>query len=91
MPSPSSNSARLALAELRRIVDPSPSGQAARSEPPVRRKECVLSIRDRKLLDSAADIALGSTSENAVFMHTVLCQVGLPRRAVDGTSFVTGH
>ena len=87
MPSPSSNSARLALAELRRIVDPSPSGQVARIVPPVRRKECVLSIRDRKLLDSAADIALGSTSENAVFMHTVLCQVGLPRRAVDGTSF----
>ena len=87
MPSPSSNSARLALAELRRIVDPSPSGQAARSVPSARSKECVLSIRDRKLLDSAADIALGSTSENAVFMHTVLCQVGLPRRAVDGTSF----
>ena len=87
MPNPSSNSARLALAELRRIVDPNPSGQVARIVPSGCSKECVLSIRDRKLLDSAADIALGSTSENAVFMHTVLCQVGLPRRAVDGTSF----
>ena len=80
MPNPSSNSARLALAELRRIVYPNPSGQVARIVPSGCSKECVLSIRDRKLLDSAADIALGSTSENAVFMHTVLCQVGLQCR-----------
>lgn len=70
MANPSSNSARLALAELRRS------------------KGLVLTTRDCKLLESAADIALGSSSDNAVYMHTVLCQVGLPRRAVDGTSFL---
>ena len=49
----------------------------------------ILTARQGKLLDAAAEIATTPPSgEDMAFTHAVLCQVGLPRAKVDGERFL---
>lgn len=44
--------------------------------------------RDLKLVEASAEIAgARPDGDDMAFMHTIMCQVGLPRSKVDGTSF----
>ena len=44
--------------------------------------------REIKLVDASAEIAgTRPGGDDLAFMHTIMCQVGLPRSKVDGTSF----
>lgn len=44
--------------------------------------------REIKLVDASAEIAAERPDgDDLAFMHTIMCQVGLPRSKVDGTSF----
>lgn len=47
-----------------------------------------LTTAQQKLVKAASDIALHSaTADDACYLHTVLCQVGMPRKRTDSLSF----
>lgn len=50
--------------------------------------QLVMSAPEEKLLESAIEIETASPSGNDIqYMHSIMCQVGLPRSKVDGTLF----
>lgn len=64
--------------------------KAAAAKPPAAKKERIGRnlAQARKLLDVAAEIATTPPAgEDMAYMHSVMCQVGLPRSKVDATSF----
>lgn len=47
-----------------------------------------ISRNDERLIISSSQISQHrATSEEATYFHSIMCQVGLPRSKVDGTSF----
>ncbi|VBO44828.1 replication protein RepA [Burkholderia pseudomallei] len=51
-------------------------------------KDTPATVREERLIKTAAEIASERPDdEDRAYMHSIMCQVGLPRSKVDGTSF----
>ena len=51
-------------------------------------EQLVMTVSEEKLLESAIEIeTINPTGDDIQYMHSIMCQVGLPRSKVDGTVF----
>lgn len=70
-------------------LEPSPAAPQPAPDPlQPEEKPLVLTARELKLIETSAKVAdERPTDEDRAFMHSIMCQVGLPRSKVEGTTF----
>lgn len=78
-----------ASAELEKVKARMAAGVTiAKLKPEKAKKPSTPTVREEKLVNIAAQIATDRPDdEDRAFMHSIMCQVGLPRSKVDGLSF----
>lgn len=70
-------------------LEPTAAPPAPRTKPRRRKAGTALTADERRIIEAGARIATeGPKGEDMAFTHTVLCQVGLPRAAVEGDRFM---
>lgn len=69
-------------------LEPSPAPQPAPDPVQLEGKPLELTARELKLIETSAKVAdERPTDEDRAFMHSIMCQVGLPRSKVEATTF----